>query len=213
MRELAREIGHPYTLAYAGHHTSWLYHCLKLPNEMLAINDDTLRLSTEHGFPLFQATSSIYLGAASLLQGTAAAPLPLLIDGLDRYRAIGSGLALPFYLSLIGEACAAQSKYRRGRQNTERRTVDREHDRRTLPRSRAASHKGRNCPCWRQDPNKAEERFLKSLATAKRQQSKAWQLRTKCQPGPSLSFDGTAKRGRFNPVGSLRRIHRRLRFS
>ena len=79
MRELAREIGHPYTLAYAGHHTSWLYHCLKLPNEMLAINDDTLRLSTEHGFPLFQATASIYLGAASLLQGTAAVPLPLLM--------------------------------------------------------------------------------------------------------------------------------------
>ena len=178
MRELAREIGHPYTLAYAGHHTSWLYHCLKLPDEMLAINDDTLRLSTEHGFPLFQATASIYLGAASLLQGTAAVPLPLLIDGLDRYRAIGSGLALPFYLSLIGEACAAESKYEEADKIlSEGLSIANKTDERC---QEAELHRlrGEIVTIAGGDLTKAEEHFSRSLATAKRQHSKAWQLRT-----------------------------------
>ncbi|HEY8276736.1 MAG TPA: adenylate/guanylate cyclase domain-containing protein [Methyloceanibacter sp.] len=177
MIELAREIGHPYTLAYAGHHTSWLYHCLKLPNEMLAVTDDTARISAEHGFPLFHATASIYRGAASLLQGRAGASLPSLIGGLDSYRATGSGLALPFYLSLIGEACAAESKYEEANQIlSEGLSIASKTDERSQE-AELQRLKGDVAGNYGPESMGAEEHYLQSLATAKRQKSRAWELR------------------------------------
>ena len=39
-RGLARSIGHPFSLAYAQHHTSWLYHQLRLPAETKATSEE-----------------------------------------------------------------------------------------------------------------------------------------------------------------------------
>jgi adenylate cyclase len=102
----------------------------------------------------------------------------LLIDGLDRYRAIGSGLALPFYLSLIGEACAAESKYEEADKIlSEGLSIANKTDERC---QEAELHRlrGEIVTIAGGDLTKAEEHFSRSLATAKRQHSKAWQLRT-----------------------------------
>jgi class 3 adenylate cyclase/tetratricopeptide (TPR) repeat protein/ribosomal protein L40E len=103
-RELARSIEHPFSLAYAQHHASWLYQLIRMPSETLLFSDEQMRTSAEHGFPLFKATGSIYHAAGQLLQGNAAKAAAALEGGLDAYRATGAGLALPYYLGLLGDA-------------------------------------------------------------------------------------------------------------
>ena len=104
MLELARSIDHPFSLAYALHHTSWLYQYLRQPKEALAVCDEQIRFAADQGFPLFHATGIVYEAGGSLLQGQALQALPGLIRGLDAYRATGAALALPFYFGLVGSA-------------------------------------------------------------------------------------------------------------
>ena len=104
MLELARSIDHPFSLAYALHHTSWLHQYLRLPAEVLAVSGEQIRFARDQGFPLFQATGIVYEAAASLLRGHVKAALPGLIRGLDAYRGTGAALALPYYFGLLGSA-------------------------------------------------------------------------------------------------------------
>ena len=104
MLELARSIEHPFSLAYALHHTSWLYQYLRLPADALAASGEQIRFAADQGFPLFHATGIVYEAAALLLRGHAKASLPGLIKGLDAYRGTGAALALPYYFGLLGNA-------------------------------------------------------------------------------------------------------------
>ena len=104
MLELARSIDHPFSLAYALHHTSWLYQYLRQPKEALAVCGEQIRFAADQGFPLFHATGIVYEAGGSLLQGKPLQALPGLIRGLDAYRATGAALALPYYLGLLGSA-------------------------------------------------------------------------------------------------------------
>ena len=50
MRELARAVGHPFTLGYALHHTGLLHQCCRLGTEVQAAGEESLAISTELGF-------------------------------------------------------------------------------------------------------------------------------------------------------------------
>ena len=89
MLELARSIDHPFSLAYALHHTSWLYQYLRLPKEALAVCGEQIRFAAEQGFPLFHATGIVYDAGGSLLQGQRRAGAPRPRQGprcLSRHR-------------------------------------------------------------------------------------------------------------------------------
>ena len=53
---------------------------------------------------MFHATGTLYKAAGVLLEGRPNEALPLLTRGLEAYRATGAGLALPYYLSILGDA-------------------------------------------------------------------------------------------------------------
>ena len=76
MLELARSIEHPFSLAYALHHTSWLYQYLRLPTEALAASGEQIRFAADQGFPLFHATGIVYEagGLAAERAGQGGAP-------------------------------------------------------------------------------------------------------------------------------------------
>ena len=103
-RKLAHSIGHPFSLAYAQHHISWLYHNLRLPAETKAASEEGIQTAAEQGFAMFHATGTLYKAAGVLLEGRPDEALPLLTRGLEAYRATGAGLALPYYLSILGDA-------------------------------------------------------------------------------------------------------------
>jgi class 3 adenylate cyclase/tetratricopeptide (TPR) repeat protein len=176
-RELARSIEHPFSLAYAQHHTSWLYQLMRMPAETLLFSDEQMGTSAEHGFPLFRATGSIYNAAGQLLQGNAETASPKLENGLDAYRATGAGLALPYYLGLMGEAFLQTGNHGEADSALDQALSvvqtggDRCHEaelhrlKGELARSQGAA------------TGLVEQHFLRALQIAKAQGSKAWELR------------------------------------
>ena len=73
--------------------------------------EEEIRIATEQGFPLWQATGSLYAGAGLLLQGRMEKGLALFQKGLDTYRATGAILGLPYYLSILGEAFTSLGRF------------------------------------------------------------------------------------------------------
>ena len=177
MRELARSIEHPFSLAYAQHHTSWLYQLMRMPSETLLFSDEQMRTSAEHGFPLFHATGSIYNAAGQLLQGNAAKAAAALEGSLDAYRATGAGLALPYYLGLLGDAFiqigdTGEANSMLGEALTAaQRGGDRCHE--------AELHRLKGEVAQREgiQPEILEQRFSQAVDIAREQGSKAWELR------------------------------------
>src|SRR4029078_64336 len=178
MLERARAIDHPFSLAYALHHTSWLYQYLRQPKEAAAVCNEQIRFAADQGFPLFHATGLVYEAGGSILQGNALQVLPGLIRGLDAYRATGAALALPYYLGLLGTALIDS-----GRPADADATLNKalsvaaeSHDRcheaelLRLKGELALSHGGNS--------EAAKAYFHRSIELAKQQQNKAWELRS-----------------------------------
>jgi serine/threonine protein kinase/TolB-like protein/tetratricopeptide (TPR) repeat protein len=199
MCQLAREIGHPFSLAYALHHTAWLCHLCRLGAEVKAAAEEELAIATEQGFALWRATGTFFRGAGMLLQGEREEALPLLVKGLQAFRAGGSELTLPSQLGTLGDAHA-----RAGRFDEARRALDEglalaeKHDERF---QEAELHRLKGelllAECgtdfqsvlgpeggtdWKSvlRPDQAaaaEDCFRQAIETARRQQSRAWELR------------------------------------
>lgn len=177
MLELARSIDHPFSLAYALHHTSWLYQYLRLPKEALAVCGEQIRFAADQGFPLFHATGIVYEAGASLLHGRAKQALPGLIKGLDAYRATGAALALPFYFGLVGNALidSGRAEDADNALNKALSVAEESHDR--CHEAELHRLKGELALINGRSPEAAETHFQRSIEIAKQQQSKAWELR------------------------------------
>jgi predicted ATPase len=177
MLALARSIDHPFSLAYALHHTSWLFQYMQLPAEALATSGEQIRFAADQGFPLFRATGLIYEAGGLLLRGRAAQSLPGLLEGLNTYRATGAALALPYYLGLLGTALIESSPARDAEAALDKalsvakesRDLCHEAELHRLKGELAARHDGSDV---------AEASFYKSIEVARKQQSKAFELRT-----------------------------------
>jgi class 3 adenylate cyclase/tetratricopeptide (TPR) repeat protein/ribosomal protein L40E len=177
MLEIARAIEHPFSLAYAQHHSSWLYHQLRLSDETLALSDEGIRTSAEHGFPLFYATGALYNGAGLLLQGQTEKALPALLKGFEAYRATGAALALPYYLGLLGDALTQAGVRSDARSVLDNALAITERSDERCQEAELHRLKGELALSEGQEPIEVEASFLRAISTAKKQQSKAWELR------------------------------------
>jgi serine/threonine protein kinase/predicted ATPase len=111
MVEVARAVKHPFSLAYAMHHSGWLHQHCRLGVEAQAAGDEEIQIATEQGFAFWHATGTLYRAAGLLQQGQLEQALPLILKGLDDYRRTGAGLALPFYLSILGDAYTQAGRF------------------------------------------------------------------------------------------------------
>jgi len=174
---LARTLGHPFSLEYVLHHASWLRQHCQLGNEAQGAADEQIEIATEQSFTFWHATGTLYRAGGLLLQGNLGEGLPLLVAGLESYRATGAELALPYYLSLLGDGYT-----RAGRFEDAHRTLgealnltDKHEDR----FQEAELHRllGHLHLAETDDQARAEECFHTAIETARRQQSRAWELR------------------------------------
>ncbi len=177
MLELARSIEHPYSLAYAQHHSSWLYHHLRLPEETLASSDEGIRTSAEHGFPLFHATGALYAGAGLLLQKRTEMALPELMRGFDAYRATGAALALPYYLGLLGDALTQTGTHSEAKSVLGSALAVAERSDERCQEAELYRLEGELAWSEGKEPIEIEAIFLRAIDTARKQNSKAWELR------------------------------------
>src|SRR5262249_12813357 len=79
MRELARGIGHPFSLAHAIDFGAFLYQYCRLADGVVEAAEEELAIGTEQGFPLWHALGTLHCGGALLLQDRLTEAIPLLL--------------------------------------------------------------------------------------------------------------------------------------
>jgi serine phosphatase RsbU (regulator of sigma subunit) len=177
MLALAREINHPFSLEYALHHTGWLRQHCRLGVLTQSAGEEQMQIAAEQGFPFWHASGTLYRAAGLLLQGNMAEGLGQLEKGLAAYRATGGELALPYYLSLLAEACIATRRFDDARRALDEalRFAEKNDDR--FQEAELLRLDGELRLAQSSDRLAAEDCFQRAIATARRQQSRAFELR------------------------------------
>jgi predicted ATPase len=178
-QELARTIGHAFSLGHAVDFAAFLYHYCRLGAEVEAAAEEETAIGTEQGFQLWQALGTLHKGAGMLLQGRREDALPLLLKGFRAFRATGAEVRAPAYLGLLGDAytqCAhfadAHKALDEGLGVAEKND-DRCHE--------AELHRLKGELLLAESPDRmaaAEDCFRRAAAIARSQQSKGWELRS-----------------------------------
>ena len=176
-QKLARAIEHPFSLAYAQHHTSWLYHRLGLPFETKASSEEGLQTATDYGLVLFQATATIYRAGGLLLEKRAVEALPYIANGLEAYRRTGAGMALPYYLGILADACTQLGRYDEATAALDEALAIADRNEEFCQVAELHRLKGNIYLASQPGSDAAETSFRHAIAVAQDQSSRAWELR------------------------------------
>ncbi len=178
-RELARHVRSPFSLGFALYNVNWVLQLSRLGVEGLAAAEEQIKLATEQGFAWWLTTAIMSRGAALLLQGRLDEALQDLQKGLEAYRATGSGMALPYYHSILGDAYTQAGRFGDALCALDEGLVlaEKNDDR----SSEAELHrlKGELLLAKSNDQASAKDCFIMAVETSRRQQSKSWELRAK----------------------------------
>ena len=103
--EYARELSHPYTLAYALH-VNCIFHQLRCDETILSERSEELvELATEQGFPHLRGSGRCFRAWATIaLEGSIEDAISEMRDGLAEKRATGAEVKVPYYFGLLAEA-------------------------------------------------------------------------------------------------------------
>jgi predicted ATPase len=176
--ELSRQIRRPFSLCLALDCGNGLLQGCRLAAEALAAAEEEMRLATEQGFSWFLTTGTIFRGAALLLLGRVQEALPAVLKGVDAYRATGSEIRLPSYYSMLGDAYTQAGRFGEAlRAMDEGLALAEKNDDRT---QEAELHRQKGELFLAESPDQvgaAEGCFRQAIDKARRQQSRAWELR------------------------------------
>jgi serine/threonine protein kinase/predicted ATPase len=177
-RELARSIGHAFSTGHAIDFTAFLGHYCRLGAETLEAAEEELALATDQGFQLWHACGTIHKGAGMLLQNRREEALPVLLKGLSAFRATGAEVRVPSYLGMLGQAYTQAGCFEDARKVLgEALAVADKNDERC---HEAELHRLKGELVLAESPDQvsaAEDCFQRAIATARSQQSRAWELR------------------------------------
>jgi predicted ATPase len=175
--ELSRRLGHQFSLGFALHCANWRLQYCRLGAELEASAEDQIRIAVEQGFAWWHASGVLFKGAALLMQGRREEALSLLLKGLDHYRATDSEMALPNYLSMLGDAYKQVRRFEDAHRSLDEglALVDKNDDR--FQEAELHRLKGELLLTESRNETAAEECFHRAIETARRQQSRGWELR------------------------------------
>ncbi len=179
-RELAGTIGHAFSTAHAIDFTACLYHDCRIGAEVQRAAEEEIAIATEHGFELWQALGILHKGAGMLLQGRIDDALPLLLEGLQAFRATGAGLRIPYYLSMLGDAYTQAGRFADAHSVFDEAfaTAEKNDDRfQEAELHRLAGELLLAESGDRDGAARAEACFRRAIDLARRQGSRAWELR------------------------------------
>ena len=175
--ELARAINQPFSLEYALHHAGWLHQHCRLGVQTHACGEEQMRIATEQGFLFWHASGTLYAAGGLLLQGRLEQGLRLLQKGLDAYRGTGAELALPYYLSMLADACTQTGRFDEAHTALDEALSLVEKNDERFQEAELHRLKGELFLAESDDQTAAEECFRRAVESADRHQSKAWKLR------------------------------------
>jgi serine/threonine protein kinase/predicted ATPase len=175
---LARRIGHPFSLDYALHHCGWLYLQSRLSARLRAVAEEEFAIAVEQGFALWHASGMFFQGAGMLLEGERDPALPLLVKGLRSWQATGAKLTLTYQFGALGEAYAQEGRFEDALQALEEGLALAEKNDERCHEAELLRLKGEVLLRQSRDQDAlAEECFHQATQTARRQHSRAWELR------------------------------------
>jgi class 3 adenylate cyclase/predicted ATPase len=175
---LAKEIAHPYSLAVAQHWAANLYHRRREAPALQAHADALLLLATAQEFPLFVGYGMCWRGWALAIQGQGGVGLAQMHQGLAAVLATRWALSRPFCLVLLAEAAGHAGQVPEGLRLLAEALAAFEASGRGELLAEAYRLQGELL--LRQavpEAAQAEACFQQSLAVARCQQAKSWELR------------------------------------
>jgi predicted ATPase len=176
--ELARRIGHAFSLEHAVDFAAYLCHLCRLGTEVQARAEEEMAVATEQGFPFWHTLGTLHKGAGLLLRGRREESLPLLLAGFTAFRATGAEVRVPSYLGMLGDAYVQLARFEDAhRVLGEGLAVAEKNDDRCYE---AELHRLEGELLLAESPDRpsdAEACFRRAIETARRQQSRGWELR------------------------------------
>jgi class 3 adenylate cyclase/predicted ATPase len=179
---LARELAHPFSLAYALTFMAWIHLSRREASAAQEWAEALIALATEHGFPFWLALGMLQRGWALADQGRGAKGIAQMRQGLDTYRTTGAELARPTLLAWLAEGYAKANQPEEGlavlaealaaaAKSGERLYEAELHRLRGELLLRTAEEGGSPAAA------EAERCFRQAIAIARRQGAKSWELR------------------------------------
>jgi predicted ATPase len=111
---LARELGYPYSLAFALLHRALLHAARREVQAVSELATTALALAQEHEFPFWIAWGTLLQGWAIAAQGNHPTGIAQMHQGLDAVRAIGAAVGRSCFLALLAEAYGAAAQPEQG---------------------------------------------------------------------------------------------------
>jgi predicted ATPase len=177
-RELADRIGHAFTTAHAIDFTAVFYQRSRVGAKVQRAAEEEIALATEQGFQLWHALGTLHKSAGMLLQGRTDDAIPVLLEGLQSFRATGAGLRIPYYLGILGDAYTRAGRFGDAHRVLDEALETAEKDDDRVQEAELNRLGGelllRESP---ENAGAAEACFTRAIDLARRQQSKAWELR------------------------------------
>jgi DNA-binding winged helix-turn-helix (wHTH) protein/tetratricopeptide (TPR) repeat protein len=102
----ARDLSHPFTLAFALYFALVVYHFRRDYAEGLDVADELSTLTSEQGFVFFAALGNMVRGAIVATSGDPSSGLASFEAGWAVYRQIGAGTGGPFFIATLAETLA-----------------------------------------------------------------------------------------------------------
>lgn len=173
---LARDLGHPWTLATVLVFGAMLHHIRGDAGSARASAEEAGAVSSKYGFPFWQAAAGVMHGWALSRQGEVGGGLRGIEASLSDYRGTGAQASVPQFLAALAEAHCRSGRLDQGlgvveeALATARRTGERHYEA-ELYRSRGRLRLESGAE------EKAEVDFRKALAVARRQGAKMFELR------------------------------------
>ncbi|MGF6425898.1 AAA family ATPase [Bradyrhizobium elkanii] len=173
----ARELSHPYTLAFALH-VNCVFRQLRRDGAILQERaDELVEIATEHRFPHFVGTGACFRAWAMLeMGGSIEETINRMRCGLAAKRATGAEIKVPYYLGLLAEAHRRANRIADGMSllNEALELVERTDER--WYEAELYRLMGETLIIG-SDRNDAERWLRRALQTARKQGAKHWELR------------------------------------
>ncbi len=212
---LAHKLAHPFSLAYALAHATWLAQFCREGQTVQAQAEALIALAQAHEFPLRAAQGLLWRGWALVELGHGDEGLAQMHQGLTAWQATGAELARPYFLALFAEAYGRLGQAAEGlRVLNEAMAVAHNHGERFYEAElwrlkgelllRQAAETGMQPD----PPAEAETCFRQALSVARRQGAKALELRAVMSLKPSAASTGQARSGATVAGRDLRPVQR-----
>ena len=173
---LARELGHPFTLAQTLADTMYLHPLRGEVGRTREAAEETISCADEYGFPYWSSIATIHLGWALAMGDGGETGLERMGAGLAAYRRTGATLALPWFLGMLAEAQRSAGRCEAAAQTLDDALAMVE---RTSERFYGAElHRLRGLLLAEQGADEdAETHLTRALSIAHEQQARGWSLR------------------------------------